>query len=284
MALLSPQEVHIAENGQTLIELSYPYTKGSNDLMVFLNGLLSILDDDYIEVDEYHIQFNYQLSDQDVIVTQGRMRIDIKDLHIVGESDSLFELYGSSPSLLPNQMYTMRFAYGEQVFSHSFNTVIDPLYSSISVIQNDLGEVISDVPDQRMLFLIYQNSILSQNIASEENLSLLESETKLPYVFKQYVRYRTELDLMSAMYLYLSGRTGSVSKILGELEITKRVDLGIGFKDALNDLKMKLKKWEKLLTGSAARSPLVGAVRGGTNNPYPLTSPRMTNSDGMTGG
>ncbi|WP_421019347.1 hypothetical protein, partial [Klebsiella pneumoniae] len=80
---------------------------------------------------------------------------------------------------------------------------------------------------------------------SEENLQLLQSQDKIPYVFTQFVRYRTELDIMSAVYLELSGRQGIENKILGELTIMRRREFGMAdLRTILGDLKTKLKEWE----------------------------------------
>lgn len=283
MATFSPKEVHFGTDGLTDIVLENVYVTGGGELSVFLNGMMSVVGNDYIELDEKTIRFNFQLSSEDIVIIQHHVTFVDKNITIISDADrSLFQKYGEFETLLENQKYTLTFRQEEQEFESVFYTKLNPFYSTIKTIRADLGNILDDVPDGRLIYLIFDNSILSQNIASEENLQLLESEEKTPYVFKQFVRYRTEMDLMTAVYLLLSGRQGSVSKILGELEILHRNDFGsMDISKILKDLKMKLREWEKQLRGSSASSPLRGAVRGGTSNPYPLTSPRRTNTDGV---
>lgn len=287
MPTFSPQEVHFAVDGQTDVVLDHPYLVGQGEIAVFLNGILSVIGEDYIELDEYRIQFTFQLSSDDIIITQHHVYFDDKNITVIGEKNrSMFQRYGDIETLLHNQKYTFSFVHADQEFSTSFYTKLNPFYSTIKRIQSDLGDIIDDVTDERLAFLIFDNSILSQNIASEENLALLESEDKVPYVFKQFVRYRTELDLMTSVYLQLSGRQGEVKKTLGELEISRKQNFGaLDLKGILSELKGKLKEWEKLLRGTTASSPVRSAIRGGSTNPYPLASPRMTNTTGIaTGG
>jgi hypothetical protein len=53
-------EVHTAEPEQTVFHLAYPYPYGTGRLRVFVNGVLYTpgSDNDYVEVDEYTVQFN----------------------------------------------------------------------------------------------------------------------------------------------------------------------------------------------------------------------------------
>jgi hypothetical protein len=279
MPTFSPQEIYFAEDGQMDIALDHPYVVGSSMLMVFLNGMLAVIDEDYIEKDETTLSFQYQLSKDDVIIVQYQVYFDDIKISVINNTGKgLFDKYGDVDTLLKNQRYTLSFKYDEQVFEADFHTRLDPFYSTISRIKNDLGDVTEDIEDKRIMYMVYENSILSQNIASDENVDLLELEDKTPYVFKQFVRYRTELDIMTAVYMSLSGRQGSVKKQLGELTIDRKRNLGttiIG--PILQDLKDKLKEWEILLRGGSSSnvvSPVATAVRGGTSNPYPLTSPR----------
>lgn len=286
MPTFSPQEVHFAVDGQTDIILDHPYLVGQGELAVFLNGMLAVIGEDYTEVDEVTIRFAFQLSSDDIVITQHHVYFDDKNITVIGEKNrSLFQRYGDVETLMNNQKYTLSFVHADQEFSTSFYTKLNPFYSTIKRIRSDLGDIIDDVTDERLSFLIFDNSILSQNIASEENLALLESEEKVPYVFKQFVRYRTELDLMTSVYLKLSGRQGEVKKTLGELEISRKQNFGaLDLKGILSELKGKLKEWEKALRGTTTSSPVRSAIRGGTTNPYPLSSPRMTNTNGVTTG
>ena len=273
MPILSPQNIYFCENGQREIKLDSPYVLGGS-LLVYLNGQLSTVGEDYEETDDRTITFLYQLSSADVVVTQQKTAMNV-NISVINDSikASIYKKYGEKNTLLPNQKYTFTLTHGDQEFVTSFFTRLEPYYSTVQVIRMDLGDVISYVPDDRIMLLIHNNSINANQIASEDNLALLESEEKTPYVFKQYVRYRTELDLIMATYLKVSGQQGAVDKLLGELEIKRQVTLGsLDLKAMLNDLKNKLKEWETLLRGTT-NTLAASAVRGGKDS-YPLYNPR----------
>lgn len=284
LSSFSPQEVHFISDGQTDIVVSDPYVTGMNQLTVYLNGILAVVNEDYEEVDHQTIRFHFQLSSDDIVITEHRVYFDDKKITVIGDKNrSMFQQYGELQTLLPTQKYTVTFTHDDQLFTKEFYTRMDPSYSTIRIIRGDVGEVFNSVRDPQLAFQIYQNSVLANNIASEENLTLLEDEEKIPYVFKQYVRYRTELDLLIAIYMAISGRGSTEKKVLGELEIEYKWRLS-DIKPLLEELKQKLKPWEKQLTGKTAASLVASAVRGGSSNAFELTSPRRNFADGTGGG
>lgn len=64
------------EDGQTLITLNKEYRMGTRQLEVYLNGIRMVQNDDYTEVDPTHIQFNYPLESDDLVVCQVRAVIN----------------------------------------------------------------------------------------------------------------------------------------------------------------------------------------------------------------
>jgi hypothetical protein len=93
---------------------------------------------------------------------------------------------------------------------------------------------------------------------------------QIKYAFEQYVRYRTDIDLITAIYLSRAGEAGSLEKKLGDLSVvrefkpTKLDDMLAAFRDEMS-------LWE----GRLAQSGLVGsAVRAGRTSPYPLSGRR----------
>ncbi len=284
MPTFSPQQIHLCEDGQTDIILDHPYLMGQNELTVYLNGIRVVLDEDYIEHDPFTIRFLFQLSEEDIVITEHKVYFDDKKVTIVGDKkDSMFQKFGTEQTLLNAQEYTVRFTQGDQVLQSIFYTRMDPSYSTIKIIRNDLGKVLDEIKDSQIAFQIYQNSVLANNIASEENLGRLEEEEKIPYVFKQYVRYRTELDLLIAIYLHISGRGSTEKKVLGELEIEYKWRLP-DIKPLLDELKRALKPWEKELRGQTSVGIIASAVKAGSSAPYELSSPRRDFTDGTGGG
>lgn len=286
MATFTIQDIYFPIDGQREVLLKRPYRMGSDEILPYLNGVPCTVNIDYIEINEATIEFRYQLSNHDLLVMEHTIAIQGRRASLIGEqAQGVFRKYGEKDTLLNNQIYTLAFSYKDQTFESTFQTKLNPLYTTSRIVREDLGDMIDSVKDERIIYLGYLNSILAESIASEENLTLLEEEEKTPYVFKQFVRYRTEYDIVSAMYMLISGKQGSVSKVLGEFEVERRHQFaGAGVKDMLSDLSRKLSKAEKELRGEEASSPVKSAVRGGTNNPYPLTSPRRTNTAGTVEG
>ncbi len=274
MGNLSPQNIYFVEDGQTDITLDIPSAQDGS-LNVYINGVFAVLGQDYIELDPITIRFNYQLSSSDVIITK-HTNVTNQKVTVINDTPkpSLYKKYGEAQTLLPNQKYTLKFVQGDQEFEAVFYTLLDPFYSTYEIISMDLGEIVDAIPKDRIQLLIHNNSILSQNIASEENLSLLESEEKTPFVFRQYVRYRTELDILMNRFLTSSLDQGRVKKMLGELEIEREGKFSLAdVKGLIGDLKKKLADAEKALIGVQTRTIAASAVRGGADS-YPLATPR----------
>lgn len=61
------EEFIAEENDQNFI-LSGNYIPGNNSLEVYINGRLQKINDDYIEVDEYKVNFNYELNGGDYVL------------------------------------------------------------------------------------------------------------------------------------------------------------------------------------------------------------------------
>lgn len=57
-------EIHNAVEGQTAMTLNNPYHPGRATLMVFDNGQLLTLGDDYVETDEYTVTFTTPFNDK----------------------------------------------------------------------------------------------------------------------------------------------------------------------------------------------------------------------------
>lgn len=57
-----------ADLGQQRFKASHSYVMDNNSLQVLLNGILMIKDDDYLEIDEYTIEFLYPLEEDDYVV------------------------------------------------------------------------------------------------------------------------------------------------------------------------------------------------------------------------
>lgn len=266
MASILVQDIYIPKDGQKIIYLSRPYNPGS--IRVLVNGDEAIVDEEYREAKE-SIEFLYELNSMDYVVVEQEIEFRRPNPRVIGDA---FKKTGDENRLMPNQRYDVKLSYQDQEFSYSFWTELSPLFTSVPIIRGDLGSVIDGIADSAIQFQIYQNSVLATQIAETP----INPEEELPLYVKQYVRYRTELDLLNAMFFAIAGKSGSDKKILGQMEVTRYYKVEDVSK-LIADIQNKLRGPETELRGLRM---VAGAVRGGNNAAYPLTSPRRDFTDG----
>lgn len=172
--------------------------------------------------------------------------------------------YGSQKRLLENQLYTVKFTLDGEEKTFSFTSRYSPLYSTVKILRNDFPDLLGDIKDDALHFLIWQSSLLAQEIAGEENFV----DGKPNFAVKQYVRYKSEYDTVRNILIAISSKSGAEEKHLGEFKITKEVKTP-DLEAILKALKEELKKWEAAL-GNVLQNR--GATRAGANFEYPLNS------------
>lgn len=260
-----------ASDGQTEFKLERTYAPGTQALFVYLNGAVQLPDLDFIEKDENTIEMLTECCDGDYVLVshlkQLPHNIKIGTGDIVGsKATSLFKRYSGEQRLLNNQTYTLTLHILDKDYEFSFNSTYTPFYSSTKVIREDLRDVLSDVDDSTIEFHIWQNS---KGIA-EEITTYLDNDGKPLTAAKNWVRYKTELDLIDSIYMNIATNLGSVEKSLGEMKISKSINLPY-LSDLQKNLKLKLGRQESILTG--VKSLGVAVVKAG-GTAYPITQRR----------
>lgn len=172
--------------------------------------------------------------------------------------------YGSKARLLPNQLYTVRFSLKAETKEFSFTSRYSPLYSTVKIIRNDFPDLLEGVPDDRINFSIWQASLLANELANTDNIT----DTTFTYAVKQYVRYKTEYDLVRNLVMSLGMKAGVTDKTLGELRISKEVQTP-ELEEMLTKLNTEIRKWESAMSDAIQSR---GAIRSGTDYPYPLNA------------
>lgn len=134
----------------------------------------------------------------------------------------------------------------------------------------DTGDILSSVADEIILRIIYMNS--------KEGIELYEStiddnttDITYPKVLNSWVRYKTDMDLIHAAYLTISGKYGTVAKKIGPIDISQTIKLPY-INEMLSRFKDKFEQIQSSLTSSTA-TPL-SAVKAGDKD-YPI-SERMS--------
>lgn len=199
-------------------------------------------------------------------------RVVVKYLHSVDNDtiifsknnkvDSLFKAYGSE-SLKHNHVYTFTACVDGKNFSTDFVTKLNPYYSSVDKIRKDTGGLLESVDDDVISYLIYLNSKNVYEVLKEKEVE------GIPNFAKQYVRYKTDMDLINAIYLTLSGKPGSTNKRIGIISVDKTMKIPF-IKDMLYYFKDLCKKYEDMLDELGEVS-MAGSFVKAKETTYPIT-------------
>lgn len=176
------------------------------------------------------------------------------------------EQYSTEPRLKPNQQYSVVFNVKGEETQLTFASEYSPLFSTAKIVRNDFKKLLTIYSDDEINRFIHDNSKLALEMA---NPTFTEDE--VPYYAKQYVRYKTELDLMTDVLFTLSTEGGAHEKLLGDMKVMKEVRAPY-IESMIKLLQQRLLPWEIQLGGLRA-SPQSG-VRSGAVAEYPL-NPRV---------
>lgn len=224
MADLSMKEDYICIGGETEFELNKLVIKTS--LSVFINGLLQSSKGVYT-VDDYILSFNDPLTPGDIVSVVSFLKDDKLNISVIDTDSkvSLFKRYAGKRQLVNNAKYILSlFIKGKQI-KLSFTSRYSPLYTTAKIIRQDCGELLDNITDDVINRVIYDNSIYAKSIYDEKNSGSVTTTDTLPTYINRYVRYKTDLDLVNAAYLSLSGKNGSIQKNIGPINIIKSFKL-----------------------------------------------------------
>lgn len=183
----------------------------------------------------------------------------------------MVERYGAETRLQENQLYMISLMIkGQEIKQVSFTSKYNPLFSTVRIIRSDFKDLFSKYTNDDINRLIYENSQLAIEMVSASTTANITIDVTqpdgVPYAVKQFVRYKTELDLATDLFLYLTSQSGQEDRMLGDMRITKQVQLPY-INQIMNLLQKRSDAWEFQLTGMKA--PPTSAVRAGSTT-YPL--------------
>jgi hypothetical protein len=265
----------VVDGEQSVFKTDKPFALGQHNLSVYVNGMYATVDDQYIEVDPLTIKFKEPLEDGDTILitSSAVMQLVNVDFALVGSGeDVLFKRFDDEIHLKNNQQYTLGINLLDKEYGFKFTSKYSPLYSTIKLIRNDLQDIIENVPDDTINFTIWQNSLLAQEIASSNTNSTTNALTDevATTPAKYFVRYQTEIDLVYAIYLAISGKASKSVNKLGNIQFELDYTLP-DVKTMLDELKKKLAQYERALSGIGAKGS--GFLKAG-NTSYPVNDRR----------
>lgn len=179
------------------------------------------------------------------------------------KKQSLFKAYGNEV-LKYNHKYTIDISIDKQNFSTKFASKLDPFYTSIDKVRKDTGELLDSVEDSLIENLIYSNSKYVKEKIIDKDLD------GIPSYVKNYVRYKTDMDLVNAIYLSLSGRIGSINKRIGIIQVDKTMKVPF-IKDMLYYFQGQVDIFEDLLNQVSGTNITSSFVKAKSKS-YPINS------------
>lgn len=243
MKKYSINENYTATKNQQIFTIEKPFINDA--ISVFVNGNLQIFgeDKDYLTVqDTGRVIFNNPLAEGDMVsiisnVVSEKINLEIISAGKADKPNALYKKYGTVNRLKPNNKYEISICIDKDIFKWNFISKLTPLLVSSKKIWEDIGEFIEGFTEEFINSKIYQNSIevieLIDELANQEDAVenvtyTVDDDGNYAYsnrAVQNWVRYKTDIDLIMARYYGISLRYGSTKKQVGDISIEKSVKL-----------------------------------------------------------
>lgn len=239
----SINENFTATNEQQVFNIEKPFI--NDTISVFVNGNLQTLgeDKDYLTVqDTGKVIFHNPLNEGDIVsvisnVASKKVNLEIVSVGRADKPNALYKKYGTVKRLMQNNKYEVQICIGKEIFKWHFVSKLNPLFVSSKKIWEDIGEFIEGFTEEYINSMIYRNSVevieLIDELANQdeaiENVTYeIDNDgnyTTTYRAIKNWVKFKTEIDLVMARYYGISYRYGSVRKEIGDIAIEKSTKL-----------------------------------------------------------
>jgi hypothetical protein len=243
MKKYSINEKYIASEGQQVFKVEKPFI--NDTISVFVNGALQTLGEteDYLTVqDTGKVIFNKPLIEGDIVsvisnIASRRINLEIVSSGKADKPNALYKKYGTVQRLKANNKYEIQLCLDKEIFKWNFVSKLNPLLVSSKKIWEDIGEFIEGFTEEYINSMLYRNSVevielIDELANAEEAIENVTYETDSEgnittnaRAVKNWVRYKTEIDLVMARYYGISYRYGSVRKEVGDISIEKSTKL-----------------------------------------------------------
>lgn len=243
MRKYSVNENYTASIGQQVFNIEKPFI--NDTISVFLNGNLQVLGEtgDYLTVqDTGKVIFNEPLNEGDIVSVVSNIASNKVNLEIVssGKADkpnALYKKYGTVNRLKPNNKYEVQICIGKELFKWTFVSKLSPLFVSSKKIWEDIGEFIEGFTEEYINSMLYRNSVEVVELIDElknqdeavENVTYeVDADGNYTTTYravKNWVRLKTEIELVMARYYGISYRYGTIVKEVGDIHIEKSTKL-----------------------------------------------------------
>ena len=282
MRKYSVNENYVASNEQQVFNIEKPFV--NDTISVFVNGVLQVLgeDKDYLTVqDTGKVIFNKPLSEGDIVsvistVASNKINLEIISSGKADKPNALYKKYGTVKRLKPNNVYEVHLCLNKDIVKWNFVSHLNPLFVSSKKIWEDIGEFIEGFTERYINSMIYRNSVevieLIDELANQEeaieNVTYEINEdgdyTTAYRAIKNWVKFKTEIELVMARYYGISYRYGSIRKEVGDISIEKSTKLPY-IDNLLDRLKDQFEEADKVIRGL---NTVASAIKGGDNYSY----------------
>lgn len=282
MRKYSINENYVASNEQQVFNIEKSFV--NDTISVFVNGVLQVLgeDKDYLTVqDTGKVIFNEPLSEGDIVsvistVASKKINLEIVSSGKADKPNALYKKYGTVKRLKPNNVYEVHLCLDKDIIKWNFVSHLNPLFVSSKKIWEDIGEFIEGFTERYINSMIYRNSVevieLIDELANQEeaveNVTYEINEdgdyTTTYRAIKNWVKFKTEIELVMARYYGISYRYGSIRKEVGDISIEKSTKLPY-IDNLLDRLKDQFEEADKVIRGL---NTVASAIKGGDNYSY----------------
>lgn len=282
MRKYSVNENYVASNEQQVFNIEKPFV--NDTISVFVNGVLQVLgeDKDYLTVqDTGKVIFNEPLSEGDIVsvistVASKKINLEIVSSGKADKPNALYKKYGTVKRLKPNNVYEVHLCLDKDIIKWNFVSHLNPLFVSSKKIWEDIGEFIEGFTERYINSMLYRNSVevieLIDELANQEeaveNVTYETNEngdyTTTYRAVKNWVKFKTEIELVMARYYGISYKYGSVRKEVGDISIEKSTKLPY-IDNLLDRLKDQFEEADKVIRGL---NTVASAIKGGDNYSY----------------
>lgn len=282
MRKYSVNENYVASNEQQVFNIEKPFV--NDTISVFVNGVLQVLgeDKDYLTVqDTGKVIFNEPLSEGDIVsvistVASNKINLEIVSSGKADKPNALYKKYGTVKRLKPNNVYEVHLCLDKDIIKWNFVSHLNPLFVSSKKIWEDIGEFIEGFTERYINSMLYRNSVevieLIDELANQEeaieNVTYETNEdgdyTTTYRAVKNWVKFKTEIELVMARYYGISYRYGSIRKEVGDISIEKSTKLPY-IDNLLDRLKDQFEEADKVIRGL---NTVASAIKGGDNYSY----------------
>lgn len=244
------------------------------------SNLVSIvLNDNILNPEEYTIKDNKilfnNISSEDIIKLNYTINTN-NNLLSYGKSNnkSVLSKYNDNPLLTENNKYIVGISIDKEIHEWYFNSKQNPMFTNSKKIFEDIGEFIQGFTEEYVNNKIYDNSVAVISLIDElkendiENVTYETDDngfyTSSYKAVSNWVRYKTDIDLIMARYFGISYNYGTQLKEIGDIKIEKTVKLPY-IDNLLAGLKRDFELADEAIRG---KNSVATAVKAGTQYKY----------------